>query len=153
MILWLTKQVAWGNWEAPRESAGQFKTIINVAHHFSGRRGRNAYWALLENLPWDIFYARLALKDRHDVTDEYCWALERIIDAAVNGDKLPILTHCQMGWHRGPSSAIFTAWHLAGRTRASLDESRARALELHPNLANGRNYYHSLMAWCERRSC
>ncbi len=149
MIYKLTDQVWWGNWESPVEAGRQVKCIINVAHSFSRRRGRNAYWARLEQVPWTNIYFRLALKDRMDVTPQYMNALAAAVDSAVHLDSLPILTHCQMGGHRGPTSAIFVAWHLDGRTRADLDRHHSKALKLFPRLANGSNYYKSTLAYCE----
>ena len=149
MIYKLTDKVWWGNWQAPVECVGQVGTIINVAHSFSARRGRNLYWANLEKVRWDVLYFRLAKKDRQDIDAKYAAALAKAVDAAMLLDKLPILTHCQMGGHRGPTSAIFAAWHLSGRTHDALDRLHARALELFPKLANGSNYYKSTLAYCE----
>lgn len=150
MIHRLADNVWWGNWQAPIECLGEIGTIINVAHSFSRRRGRNVYWANLEQVRWDVMYFRLAKKDRMDIDDDYAKALSTAVDSAVLLKKLPILTHCQMGGHRGPTSAIFVAWHLDGRTRAALDHYHARALKLFPRLANGSNYYKSTIAYCDR---
>lgn len=152
MIIKLTDQVWWGNWQAPAESAGQVKCIINVAHSFGKRRGRNVYWANLEQVPWETIYFRFAKKDRQDVTPEYLEAIATAADTAERLGKLPILTHCQMGGHRGPTSAIFVAWHLGGRERGLLNHLHARALSLFPRLANGSNYYQSTMAYCKQHA-
>ncbi len=149
MIYKLTDKVWWGNWESPVEAGREVRCIINVAHSFSRRRGRNAYWARMEQVPWDTITFRFAKKDRMDVTPEYLSWLAAAADIAVQGGKLPILTHCQMGGHRGPTSAIFVAWHLDGRTRDALEYLHNRALALFPRLANGSNYYKSTMAFCE----
>lgn len=147
----VSENVYFGNWESPFECRAA-QAIINVAHHFSERRGRNTYFGRHAEIPWTTFYTRLALKDRHDVTNEYMWALCSTIRTAATLKKLPILTHCQMGGHRGPSSAICAEWVLNGCTKESLDRAHRKVLELHPNLARGRNYYHSLIAWCESQS-
>jgi protein-tyrosine phosphatase len=130
MYFKLTDSVWWGNWEAPFETLGMVNTIINVAHHFSIRRGRNIYWQKLQSLPHTIFYYRIALRDRDDIDEPYANALASAADAAKQAGKLPILTHCQMGGHRGPSSAIFVAWHLGGRKLSELEQLNQRALEL-----------------------
>ena len=148
----LTDTVSWGNWTAPNETIGQFNTIINVAHHFSPRRGRNVYWANLQNLPHTIYYYRIALRDRDDITPEYANALASAIDASRQSNKLPILTHCQMGGHRGPSAAMFTAWHLGGRKANEFETLHKRTLELFPRLENGSNYYHSTLDYCRSHS-
>lgn len=152
MIHKLTEQVWWGNWQAPTECIGKIGCIINVAHSFSRRRGRNLYWANLERVQWEVLYFRFAKKDRQDIDDNYAAAVASAVDTAKLLGKFPILTHCQMGGHRGPTSAIFAAWHLAGRSRLALDSLHARALELFPRLANGSNYYKSTLAYCEKAS-
>lgn len=149
MFYKVSDNVYFGNWSAPFEFS-QARTIVNVAHHFSPRRGRNAYWGNLESVSWNAFYVRLALKDRHDVTDEYMNSLCGVFEMATELGKLPILTHCQMGGHRGPSSAICAEWVLNGRTPEALEAAHRKVLELHPGLARGRNYYHSLMEWCRQ---
>lgn len=148
MFKQLTEQVYFGNWESPQELAGKVKTVINVAHNFSNRRGRNRYWADLESMPWETFYVRLAKKDRQDCDQHYFITLSTVVILAQNNGKLPILCHCQMGGHRGPSSAIAAAFVLAGGR--GLDELHARAIELCPGLARGRNYYRSLMELCRQ---
>ncbi len=152
MIHKLTDRVWWGNWQAPVECLGQVGTIINVAHSFSRRRGRNAYWANLEQVRWDVMYFRLAKKDRMDIDEKYADALASVVDSVSLLGKFPILTHCQMGGHRGPTSAIFVAWHLAGRKQAALRNLHMEALRLFPRLANGSNYYKSTLAYCESHS-
>lgn len=152
MIYKLTDKVWWGNWEGPFECIGQVQTIINVAHHFSPRRGRSKYWAMLEKIPHEVFYVRLAKKDRQDIDREYFRAFRNVVFHARDMGKLPILTHCQMGGHRGPTSAIVAAWLLDGGTAEVLDRLHKRALELFPKLANGSNYYHSSMQMC-RENC
>ncbi len=145
MICKLTDQVWFGNWEAPFECIGEVGTIINVAHHFNPGRGRNAYFAKLESLPWDVYYTRLALKDRHDVTPVYCDALRSVVLHARDLGKLPILTHCQMGGHRGPSSGIAAAYFLSDGKPDTLKALHDRTIELCPGLLRGRNYYRTLM--------
>ena len=62
MILQLDDNVWFGNWSAPLELKDLVKSIINVNHYFSQRRGRSVYWANLGQIPWDVFYVRLAKK-------------------------------------------------------------------------------------------
>ena len=150
MLKKLTDQVWFGNWQAPQECLGEVGTIINVAHNFSKRRGRSGYWADLRNIPHEVFYVRLALKDRQDVSHEYLTAFFRAVDSAVTLGKLPILTHCQMGGHRGPTSALLAAWHLAGRSKWSLENLHDDLVELSPGIVNGRNYYQSSLAYMHK---
>jgi hypothetical protein len=145
MIHKLTEQVWFGNWEAPFECIGKVGTIINIAHHFSPRHGRDVYWSKLKELPHHVLYFRLSKKDREDVDAHYMSALCQVVHIAFQSKKLPILTHCQLGGHRGPTSAIIAAWELAGRGMNDLQKLHARALQLVPGLARGRNYYHSSM--------
>ena len=143
----LTGQVWWGDWQAPFETKGQVGAIINVAHAFSKRRGRNIYWQRLEEISHNTIYFRIARRDREDVDDLYADALAGAIDVCRGYGKMPILTHCQMGGHRGPSSALFTAWHLAGRT--GFEALHQQLLALHPRLATrGVNYYKTIVAYC-----
>lgn len=145
MIHKLTDQVWFGNWSAPFECIGQVGSIINVAHNFSERRGRHVYWQRLREIPHTTMYFRLARKDRENVDDKYLFQLECILDAVENAGKLPLLTHCQLGGHRGPTSAIMSAWYLGNLKRELLVELQERALTLVPGLARGRNYYQSAM--------
>ena len=152
MIHQLTPQVWFGNWAAPFECIGQVGAIINVAHHFSVRRGRNVYWSRLQELPHGVLYFRLARKDQDNVDDRYLTALNSAKVSARSQSTLPILTHCQMGGHRGPSSALWLAWMDTDRSRTSFDVLHERVLELVPGLARGRNYYQSLVAYIRERT-
>lgn len=131
----LDENVWFGDWQSPFELKDKVKTVINVAHHFSVRRGRNVYWQQLESLPWDIFYVRMAKKD-HDFIDwDYFNTFNKIVESSVLFRKLPILCHCQMGAHRGPTAGICAAWTLNGRTNEALDRFIAKATELRPKYA------------------
>lgn len=141
MICKLSANVMYGNWESPGECIGKVGTIINVAHSFSRRRGRNIYWAYLEKVHWDVFYVRLAMKDRMEMTREYFISLVEITVLAIKLGKLPILCHCQMGGHRGPTAAIVVACTLGEGTFKDL---LATALKLKPGLARGREYFKSM---------
>ena len=147
MIHQLTPQVWFGNWEAPFECLGQVCGIINVAHHFSPKRGRAVYWQRLAELRHDVPYFRLSRKDRENVDEPYLMLLADAAGMAYRTKPLPILTHCQLGGHRGPSSALFLAWLQTDRSPQAFDALHARVLELVPGLARGRNYYQSLVAW------
>lgn len=152
MIHKLTPQVWFGNWEAPSECIGQVGTIINVAHNFSLRKGRRVYWDRLKDVKHEVFYARLAKKDREDWDENYYFALAHIVRAAQQLNKFPILTHCQLGGHRGPSSAIFTAWMLGPCTLSRFEQLHDETLRLCPRLARGSNYYHSMLKMCRDRA-
>ena len=153
MIHRLTTDIWFGNWEAPFECLGQVGAIINVAHHFTRRRGRGIYWSRLAEVRHDVLYMRLSRKDRENVDEPYLWALEsaKVISRRLRPG-LPILVHCQMGGHRGPSAALWLAWTDGHRSWAAFDALHQRALELVPSLARGRNYYQSLIAYIRERT-
>lgn len=153
MIHQLTSDIWFGDWQSPFECLGQVGGIINVAHHFSPRRGRSVYWSRLAELRHDVLYFRLSRKDREDVDEAYLWALEsaKVLSRSLRPG-LPILVHCQLGGHRGPSAALWLAWTDGYRTRAAFAELHQRALELVPSLARGRNYYRSLLAYIGERT-
>ena len=152
MFKQLTEHVYFGNWEAPRELAGKVRSVINVAHSFSRRKGRNKYWADLESVPWEVFYVRLAKKDRQDCDQKYFAAFAYSVRIAESLGKLPLLCHCQMGGHRGPTSAIAAAFILGGCKAGSLEPIHARMIALQPGLLRGHNYYHSMMRLCRENS-
>lgn len=154
MIYQLNQHVYWGDWKSPVEAAGVVGAVFNVAHSFSRRRLRNIYWADLERVDWRTFYVRLALKDAMEATPEYCAALEQTALIAKHLGKLPILCHCQMGGHRGPTAAVFVSWVLGGKTRAAYDEACKALRAIKPNWGLGRNkgYFRSLTQHCERSS-
>lgn len=151
MFKHVNENVYFGNWTSPLEVPAN--CIINVAHCFSERRGRNRYYANMEQVPWRTLQFRHAKKDGDEVTDEYMEVLCQMADMAVKLGKLPILCHCQMGGHRGPTSSIVVAWHLQGRK--GLEEIHSRVLELAPGLnkmrERGRAYYRTSMEWCRRK--
>lgn len=154
MIHRLNEHVFWGDWKAAVEAVGTVQSVFNVAHSFSRRRGRNAYWADLERVDWRTFYVRLALKDAMQADAAYCVALEQAALTARSLGKLPILCHCQMGGHRGPSSAVLVAWTLGGKTRAAFDAAIGAVRAVKPGFGQGRNngYFTSLMRHCQERS-
>lgn len=132
----LDTNVWFGNWESPFELKDKVKTVVNVAHNFSSRRGRNIYWQKLEELPWDIFYVRMAKKDHDTVDYNYFDAFVSTIQTAHSLNKLPILCHCQMGGHRGPTAGVCAAWILRGKSRLALDDLIGKATELRPRYAH-----------------
>lgn len=146
MIKQLSSNVYFGNWESPLECRCQ--TIFNVAHSFSARRKRNIYWANLEQLDWRVFYVRLALKDGMAMDAAHIEHLRSLALMAKDMGKLPILCHCQMGGHRGPTTAIIVAEAIGDGTVADM---HARALSLVPSLARGRDYYQSMLAYYRQK--
>ena len=131
----LDTNVWFGNWESPLELKDKAKTIINVAHHFSKRRLRNVYWQNLQELPWDIYYVRMAKKDWDTVDAIYFISLVKSIEIGIALNKLPILCHCQMGGHRGPTAGVCAAWILNGKTNEALDYFTNKATQLRPSYA------------------
>jgi hypothetical protein len=155
MYVQVAPSVYYGNWQAPVELVGKVGTVINVAHSFSRRRGRNAYWADLERVQWEVFYTRLARKDGQHCDEAYYRAFRQVVESARDLGKLPILTHCQMGGHRGPTAAIAALFILGYRTEAAFLYAKAAVLNRATGLAKGEgrpgghNYHRSLLALCE----
>ena len=155
MLHQLNDDVYFGNWQAPVEAAQICRSIINVAHSFSARRGRNAYWAELEKVKWETFYTRLAKKDGQLIDEAYWQAFKQAVMSARYLDKLPLLTHCQMGGHRGPTAAVAASFILSGFKRSVLQDSLAKVLAISSGLRRGEgrpgghNYHRSMLAFCE----
>lgn len=149
MIHKLSDQVYWGNWQSPAELP-QAKAIINVAHSFSVRRGRNIYWANLERVNWQTLYFRLAKKDAQAVDDTYMQSLSAIVEIVYRADAFPLLCHCQMGGHRGPTAAMFAAWQLGGMTEGALRRAFDGICVVRDGFGTGRNkdYHESVFSWC-----
>jgi hypothetical protein len=137
----LTDEVWYGNAESPFETIGQVKAILNVAHRF-----RSGYFERLGTIPYEVMYVRLAKKDREDVDQPYLSALAWLAKYVKDTMKLPILCHCRMGGHRGPSSALAIAYFLSG----NLEALHERLLVLSPGLVRGRNYYRSILELLRR---
>lgn len=152
MIIAISKDIYFGNWESPLELPG-VRSIINVAHSFSARRGRNLYWANLERVPWTTLYFRFARKDGQAVDDTYMACLTSAVMSIAASNAFPLLTHCQMGGHRGPTAAMFAFWCLNGQSKDALQEGFNRIKSVRPGFGEGRNkdYHESLYQWCERQ--
>ena len=117
MIYKMSEQVWWGDKPSIEESMGKVGSIINVAHAI-----RKPYWQNVSKLDWDVWYFKLASPDREELSEEYMIALASVVDAIRIGDKFPLLCHCRMGGHRGPTAALFAYWHLSGRTRKAFND-------------------------------
>lgn len=138
----LTPDVWFGDKPSVQETNGKVKAIINVAH-----RIKRPYWKDLGKLPWDVWYFRLAKPDAHEADDRYLYALAAVADQLVCTGKLPILVHCLMGGHRGPTAALFMAWHIGGRQGFEALYDAAKALV--PHLRKCRGVYHkSIVKFC-----
>lgn len=112
MIVKITPDIWFGNKPSVVESLGEVKSIINVAH-----RIRRPYWDDLKKLDWRVWYFRLASPDREVLDPEYMIAMENILVSIKNANKFPLLCHCLMGGHRGPTAAFFAAFFLDGCNR------------------------------------
>lgn len=151
----LTCDVFFGDWKSPVEAGDKVRSIINVAHSFSARRGRNLYWSELERVRWETFYVRLAKKDGQRIDGAYWQAFKQAVLSAKLLGKLPLLTHCQMGGHRGPTAAIAAAFILDGFSINALLAHKDKVLSISQGLARGEgrpgghNYYRSMMEFCE----
>ena len=151
MIHQLHELVFFGDGNSPFEVKDCMKAILNVAHHF---RKEYSYFERMKSLPHEILFFRLARKDRQDVDDAYMESLTDVVNICKRMNAFPILTHCQRGAHRGPASAIFTAWHLSGRSLTSLQELNLKAQTFVPTLKPGhpKIYYTTMLKWCEAHS-
>jgi len=136
----LTDDVYFGDCQSPFEFR-EAKCIINVAH-----RLKPPYFEQLGTLPHTTLYVRHALKDRDNVTMPYLLTLKEIVECARAMGKLPILTHCRMGGHRGPTAALAAAFFLSNKPLSCL---HSELLELVPGLKRGRNYYQSMLSRLE----
>ena len=150
----LTSEVWFGDKPSVTETLGRVRSVINVAHSI-----RQPYWTDLIRLPYDVFYFRLAKKDREHFDDTHFAALTKVLDAILIAGKIPLLCHCRLGGHRGPSTALFAAWHFAGRHQTDLDFLHSRMVGLVPGLINGLKakggrclYYKLSMAYCNANS-
>ncbi len=112
MLVKLTPDIWFGDKRSVAESRGKIRSIINVAHVI-----RQPYWSNLESLDWKIWYFKLACPDRVAVNYEYMHAMEGILRFIDEAQKFPLLCHCQLGKHRGPTAAFFAAYTLDGSCR------------------------------------
>lgn len=150
MINKLSELVWYGDKPSVGESLGQVKSVINVAH-----RIRKPYWADLGKLDWTVWYFRLALPDANEATDDYLISLSYVVNAISTGQKLPVLCHCRMGGHRGPTAALFVHWHLQGRTKIAFDEGYERLVQFRSKYAvdsDRRIYRRSVLRYCVEHS-
>ena len=150
MFVKLTDHVWYGNWQAPLECAQTAGSIINVAHHFRPSRGRDAYWRNLAAIPHTVPLFRLARRDKDEFTADYANELIGAIEIIKQSNAFPLLTHCQMGGHRGPSAAVFAAWHLGGRGAEWLSYLVQSAFPCYTEETKG-NYRRTMIAYCRSR--
>ena len=109
MIIKFTEDIWFGDKPSIAEGRDEIKSVVNVAHNL-----RQPYWNNVGKLPWDVWYFRLASPDREHLTKEYIDALGEIIYGIRNANKFPLLCHCRMGGHRGPTTAMYAAWCIGG---------------------------------------
>lgn len=153
MINKLSDYVWWGDKPSVQESLGRFKSVINVAHSI-----RRPYWQNLNNLHWQVWYFRLASPDREPLPESHMDGLISVLEAIRVGGKLPLLCHCKMGGHRGPSTALLAHWHLSGRTEESLRAGTdtidaVMCGKFVRNSSNpARRFQQDVIAYCQRNS-
>ena len=136
--------------ESVARGEGGAKAVINVAHSI-----RKPYWGDLGSLPWDVWYLRLALPDAHAADRQYLEALEMFVICCATAGKTPILCHCRVGGHRGPTAGIFAAWVLGHRKRVALYAAIEQVLRFRPgyNKPHTRRVYRdSVLAYCLENS-
>ena len=112
MIVRFTNDVWFGDKPSVCECSGQIESVINVAHNI-----RRPYWDNVRKLPWGVWYFRLASPDGKHLPFGYISVLEYVIKGIGEARKFPLLCHCKMGGHRGPTAALFAAWVLDGKRR------------------------------------
>ena len=154
MIHKLTDKVWFGDCFAVRESVGKVKSIINVAHSL---RRNPEYWTDVPKHKHDVMYFRLAKRDREPFGFDYISGLASAIQSVDACNAFPLLTHCQFGGHRGPTSAMFAAWLLDGRKSGMLEELRLKITATVPGLdlnAKGDRclYHKQMVAYCRANS-
>lgn len=150
MLRMVTADVWYGDRFAVRECGWKTGTILNVAHTC---RKHPEYWEDVGRLHSEVAYLRMAKRDRQPWNDEYPCQLWYTLEYAT----LPILTHCQMGGHRGPTAAIFAAWMLNKRRGVFLEETLAQVQAQIPHLqldARGDRclYHKQMIAFCRKWS-
>jgi len=128
MIHKLTDRVWFGDARAPMEAGNQVCAVLNVAHVI-----RRKWDYDLNAIPHGVAYFRLASPDREPLTLRYLerfLAVVRLLENLNRETKLPVLTHCQFGGHRGPASAIATAFLFEDNSLSNLKRLDARAFEM-----------------------
>lgn len=148
MLIKLSDKVWYGNWEAPFECAKEVGSVINVAHHFRASRGRDKYWDNLKHIPHTVPLFRLSLRDKDTFTDQYARSMMQILDVINQMGAFPLLAHCQMGGHRGPSAAVFAEWYWSGRNPGMID---ALFSSVFPKFVHGQggNYRRTMYEYCK----
>lgn len=150
MIVKIDRRIWYGDKPSVVESLGRVGSIINVAHVL-----RRPYWRDLKKLDWTVWYFRLALPDRVEADDAYCRAFENIISSIEQADKFPILCHCRVGGHRGPTAAFFAYWCLNGKTQAAFQAGLVAMEQKLPGFSkphSRRIYRQTVLAYCKRNS-
>ena len=109
MICKLNDLIWFGDKASVRGSIGQVGSIVNAASTI-----RRPYWDWVGKLDWEVLYFHLGWPDRTPVTLEYARALDSVIEAVLRSSKFPLLCHCRMGGHRGPTTAMYAAWCIGG---------------------------------------
>jgi len=107
MIVKFTDRIWFGDKPSIEEGRNEIKSVINVAHNL-----KQPYWNNVGKLPWDVWYFRLASPDRAELPYNYITALAGVVNGIAAGAKFPLLCHCRMGGHRGPTAALFASWVL-----------------------------------------
>jgi len=152
MIEPLTDQIWFGDKPSVHERLNNIKpkAILNVASTI-----KRPYWSEIGKRDWRVWYFNMGSPDREYVDDNYFNALGFVLDAVKTGDKFPLLCHCRMGGHRGPSAAVFAYWHYASRSVESLDRILHHMFVLRPRYAKPnphRIYRDCLLDYCRRNS-
>ena len=152
----LTNDVWFGDWQSPFETGKDVKAIVNLCHDFQECRGTSGYWGRLAELDWQKLYLRVARPDRSEFDPAIIASLTAFARVCKEVNLFPLLSHCQMGGHRGPTGAIFIAWELADRSADALEQLNADALRLKPSLIRATRrrgrLYPAVLKYCRENS-
>ena len=150
MIWRMSEQVWFGDKPSVVEDSTTVRSIINVAHSI-----RKPYWENVGSLSWDIWYFKMACPDRVCPDELYLKAFVQIVEAVKIGGRFPLLCHCRVGGHRGPTAAVFAYWVLSGRKRDMLKVAIDMADRLRSGFSrpsNKRVYRNAVLDFCDRNS-
>jgi len=144
----LSDLVCFGDCGAIKD-AHNFRSIINLAHNCT-----RDYWKNVRYIPWETWTFRLASPDPIEVNEQYIDSFVAILDSIKRADKLPLLCHCRMGGHRGPTAAIFASWHYEGRKTKDLVDYIAAVQTVKPRYVEKRRlgYRRSMLKYCFENS-
>ena len=150
-MIWELSDAVWfGDKPSVGEGRNRVKSVINVSHSI-----RRPYWQDVSRLHWEVWYFRLALPDREVPDSNYLFAFEQVVKAIDRAGKYPLLCHCRMGGHRGPTAALFAFWAITGRKGGWFESAYRKVVELRPSYGRERDravYRNVILQYCRENS-